>query len=69
MNAKKPIVTAALAAAGVVLTAGAAGAGTASSARISGHEQLRAAVQAAVQALPAHEAYAPTTGPAGMPTV
>ena len=54
LNAKKPVVTVALAAAGLVLTAGTASAATASPARISGHEQLRSGIQAAIQALPAH---------------
>ena len=69
MNAKKPVVTVALAAAGLVLTAGTASAATGSSARISGHEQLRAGIQAAIQALPAHEVTAATGDPAGMPAV
>jgi hypothetical protein len=64
LNAKSALATAAVAAAGVVLSAGAA---HAAAPRISGHDQLRAGIAAAVAAMPAHELTAESGGPAGMP--
>lgn len=64
MNAKSALSTVAVAAAGVMLSAGAA---NAAAPRISGHEQLKAGIAAAVAAIPAAELLSPSGGPAGMP--
>ena len=63
MNAKSALATAAVAAAGVMLSAGAA---QAAAPRISGHEQLKAGIAAAVAAIPVHELGLPGTGPVGL---
>lgn len=64
MNAKSALATAAVAAAGVMLSAGAA---QAAAPRISGHDQLKAGIAAAVSAIPAQELLVGSGGPAGMP--
>lgn len=66
MNAKSALAAAAVTAAGVMLSAGAANAATP---RISGHAQLKASIAAAVAAIPAAELTAATGGPAGTPAL